>query len=344
MIERLGECCRTAGIGGPVALVADAGVPERWRAAATRGLAQAGYAVEAIEVPAGEASKSLAQLERLYRRFAAIPLDRGSTVVALGGGMVGDLAGFAAATFLRGIALVQVPTTLLGQVDASVGGKTAIDLPEGKNLVGAFHQPRLVVCDLAPLHDLPDADFRAGLAEVVKYGVIADPDLFATLEEERAMIVARDLDTIARIVTRSCEIKSDIVARDERESDLRQMLNFGHTIGHAIEAATDYRAYRHGEAVAIGMVGAALLSEGMVAWGEAETARLRDLLAALGLPTRLREPLSVARLLDTARRDKKARGGSLRFVLARRLGEVEVRPVAEPAVRAVLVRLGATDA
>ncbi|MBI3911799.1 MAG: 3-dehydroquinate synthase [Armatimonadetes bacterium] len=341
LIDRLGSLCRAAGVSDPIALVVDGGLPAGWPRCAQAALEAAGYRVAVLAVPPGEASKSLAGLERLYRSFAAIPLDRGATVAALGGGMVGDLAGFAAATYLRGLAFVQIPTTLLAQVDASIGGKTAIDLPEGKNLVGAFHQPRLVVCDLDALADLPEEDFRAGLAEIVKNGVIADAELFAYLEGATGEILARAPAALERIVVRSCQIKADVVARDERESGWRAILNFGHTIGHAIEAVAGYGRYRHGEAVAIGMVGAAFLSERGNDWRRAETERLEALLHGLRLPTRLDPPLPEERLLEAARLDKKARGGEVRFVLARRFGEVEVTPVSEARVRAAVRALGA---
>ncbi|MFS8524475.1 MAG: 3-dehydroquinate synthase, partial [Limnochordales bacterium] len=244
---------------------------------------------------------------------------------ALGGGVVGDLAGFAAATFLRGVALIQVPTTLLAQVDAAVGGKVGVNLDEGKNLVGAFHQPRIVIADVDTLRTLPKRQLAAGLAEVIKYGVIGDPDLLQFVEDRLDRLAAGDRAALLRIVARSCEIKAAVVAEDERETEgVRECLNFGHTIGHALEAAFGYEGMLHGEAVAAGMVAAAMLSARLTGFPEAEVQRLADLLQRAGLPA-APPPVEEAKLLTLIRRDKKTVDQKIRFVLAEQPGRWVVR-------------------
>jgi 3-dehydroquinate synthase len=336
LIASLGPQLRSVGLEGAVALVQDAAVAPLYGEAARASLGAAGYSVTPVTVPSGEASKCLACLGELYDRFAAAALDRNAVVVALGGGVVGDLAGFAAASYLRGIALVQVPTTLLSQVDSSVGGKTGIDLAAGKNLVGAFHQPRLVVVDPETLRTLPDREHRAGLAEVLKYGVIWDESFFAELEANRAALLAHQPEVLERVIARCCEIKAAVVGEDERESGLRAILNYGHTVGHAIEAVAGYGTYLHGEAIAIGMVAAGALARRLGLWGAEPAARVAAALGAYGLPTRLRAPLSADALLAAMQRDKKTRAGELRFVLPDRIGLVRVHPVAESDARAAL--------
>jgi 3-dehydroquinate synthase len=230
---------------------------------------------------------------------------------------------FVAATYLRGLPFVQVPTTLLAQVDSSVGGKVGVNLPAGKNLVGAFHQPRLVLCDLGTLNTLPPREFRAGLAEVIKYGVIYDAALFRRLERHLPALLDRDPTILSHVVARCCAIKADVVRQDETESGLRAILNFGHTIGHAIENSSGYGQYLHGEAIAIGAVAAARLSQTLLGLPARDVARIRDLLAAAGLPTSIRlSATRKARLLRAMRLDKKVDGGKLRFVLATRVGKV----------------------
>lgn len=273
-------------------------------------------------IPAGEESKSSGELVALWARAVEAGLDRKSFVVALGGGVVGDLAGFLAASYLRGVQLIQIPTTLLAMVDSAVGGKTGINLPQGKNLVGAFHQPSLVVCDIDALRTLPRRELVAGLAEVVKYGVIWDADLFALLEREAERIAAGDGELLAGIVARSCEIKAAVVSKDEREGGLRAILNFGHTMGHAIEAVAGYGHFLHGEAVAIGMVYAARLSVAVHGFPEADASRLARLLIRLGLPVAA-PGLEWEALRRAMAVDKKAALGKLKFVLAKRIGEVE---------------------
>lgn len=298
-------------------VVADRNTAPRYGRTVAASLEGAGFVVRSIEVPAGEGSKQGRQLARLWAALAQAQAGRDAVVVAVGGGVVGDLAGFAAATWNRGVDLVQVPTTLLSMVDASIGGKTGINLAQGKNLVGAFHQPRLVVADLETLKTLPDREFRAGLAEVVKYALIGDAGLFSLLERNAGDILVRRPALLEKIVEKCASHKARVVALDERESGPRMLLNFGHTFGHAIETATGYRRYLHGEAVAIGLCAAARLS------GKGLEGRVRGLIRQLGLPDRAPglKPEALQRL---AAGDKKARGGRVRYVVLDRIGAARV--------------------
>ncbi len=287
-------------------------------------LQNAGYETEVLTVPAGEPSKSLRQAERLLEKLPGCGLDRKSFVIALGGGVVGDLAGFVAATYLRGLPYVQVPTTLLAQVDSSVGGKTGVNLPQGKNLVGAFHQPVLVLADTDTLKTLPQRELRAGFAEVIKHGAIRDEEFFTWLEGEHNRVFALQPDAVAHVVRRCCEIKADMVSRDEREAGLRAILNFGHTIGHAMEALADYVGLLHGEAISMGMCCAARLSVMRAGLVEADAKRICELIAASGLPTKLGDKYKIEDLFEAMRLDKKAHAGKLRFVLLKKLGDAIV--------------------
>ncbi|MBL9129341.1 MAG: 3-dehydroquinate synthase, partial [Verrucomicrobiales bacterium] len=252
LLGSLGRRCRALEFAHRCALIADANVAPRFGHVAMASLKDAGFDPALVTVPAGEQAKRLKVVERCFDQLAAHRLERKSFVVAVGGGVTGDLAGFVAASYLRGIAFVQVPTTLLAQVDSSVGGKVGVNLAAGKNLVGAFHQPRLVLCDLDALGTLPDREFRAGLAEVIKYGILADAKLFVRLEKDLDRLLARDPAVLAPVVARCCEIKAEVVAEDETETGRRATLNYGHTLGHAIEAITAYGRYLHGEAISIG--------------------------------------------------------------------------------------------
>jgi len=276
-------------------------------------------------VPAGEASKSIESAVSLYQRLIAIKADRHTVVVALGGGVVGDLAGFVAATYARGLPLLMIPTSLLAQVDSSVGGKVGVNLPTAKNMVGAFHQPVGVWIDTDSLETLPDRELRCGLAEVVKYGVILDAPFFDELEEASGRILDRDPESLRRIISRSCQLKAGVVCRDEREeTGLRAVLNFGHTVGHAIEAVAGYGgALQHGEAVAVGMVAEARLARSIGWIGPEFVDRLLRVLEKFGLPTSIPE-IDPDRLIDAMGQDKKNRDGKVRFVLPRALGMVEL--------------------
>jgi 3-dehydroquinate synthase len=300
----------------------------------------AGFTPTLVTVSPGEASKCLAVAGRLYDALAGLPADRKTPVVAVGGGVVGDVAGFAAATYNRGLPLLMVPTTLLAMVDSAVGGKVGINLQAGKNLVGAFHQPAGVWIDTTVLDTLPQREYLSGLAEVVKYGVILDADFFAWLEANAGAVLTRDADAVRHIVARSCRLKANVVEKDEREeTGLRMVLNYGHTFAHAFETVGGYGAWLHGEAVAAGMVCASRLAEKLGMIGQDVTARQVRLLERFHLPTAPKPEWPADALLDVMRRDKKAQAGRLRFVLPMRLGEVAVvDDVAEDAVQEVLRR------
>ncbi len=293
-----------------------------------------------ILLPDGERFKTLQSVSKIYEPLIRANADRGSTIVAVGGGVVGDTAGFAAATFLRGIAVVHVPTTLLAQVDSSIGGKVGVNHALGKNLIGAFHQPTLVVIDPALLKTLPRREFRSGLYEMVKYGVISSRDLFDRLNADIKSLFAKDSRALVPAIVESCRIKADVVSKDERESGLRRILNYGHTVGHALEAVTGYRRFRHGEAIALGMLAAADLAVARGALAERERQALAQLIAKLGpLPTVA--DLSIPDILEAMRRDKKVVDGRLHFVIAIEIGAtMTVDDVTEDELRAVLVRLG----
>ena len=309
-----------SGPGTRAMVVSDSNVAPIYAGKCLEELRSLGIEAHIVVVPAGEASKSRDQLFFLYDMAADLKLDRSSVVVALGGGMVGDLAGFAAATYLRGIRLVQVPTTLLAMVDSSVGGKTGINLERGKNLVGAFHQPVEVVADLSTLDTLPQREYVSGLAEVVKYGVISDADLFELLEKHSDAILARDSALLEGIVARCCAIKAGIVTADEREGGLRAVLNFGHTLGHAVEKVGGYGKRLHGEAVAIGMAYAVALSVKARKLPRCEADRVVRLLKQFGLPVKYGGSRAWPALRAAMAADKKVKTGIPRFVLVERLG------------------------
>jgi 3-dehydroquinate synthase len=296
-----------------------------------------------VILPDGEAHKTLANAARVLDTLIANRLARDCAVLALGGGVVGDLAGFAAACYQRGVDFVQLPTTLLAQVDSAVGGKTAVNHPGGKNLIGAFHQPVLVVNDTATLATLPPRELRAGLAEVIKYGLIADAALFEWLENHLAELLAGEPAALAHIIRRSCEIKAAVVGRDEREQGERALLNLGHTFGHAIESATAYRQWLHGEAVGAGLVMAASMSAACGWLAAADAERIRRLIERVGLPSHI-AAVAPAVALEQMRFDKKVLGGRLRLVLLRRIGEAFVTAdyPAEALTRTVAAHLGAS--
>jgi 3-dehydroquinate synthase len=332
---------------GRLAVVSDETV---WRlhgptlAAALEG---AGLEVFPVVVPPGEQTKSFEGLADVTDRLLALELDRGDLIVAFGGGVVGDLTGFAAAIYKRGVDFVQIPTTLLAQVDSSVGGKTAIDTPRGKNLVGAFHQPKLVLADLSVLGALPDREMRAGYAEVIKYGLLGDFAFFEWLEANGAAVLAREPAALAHAVARSVEMKAEIVAEDEREQGRRALLNLGHTFGHALEAETGYGdALLHGEAVAAGQAQAFRFSAAQGLCSAQDAQRATAAIAAAGLPTRMDEipgaPFAADQLVRHMAQDKKAEAGKLTFILARGLGATFVaKDVDAEAVRGFLVAEGA---
>jgi 3-dehydroquinate synthase len=278
--------------------------------------------VRAMLFDDSESAKDLDTIEQIARQLVRAGADRHATIVAMGGGVVGDVAGFAAASYLRGVRLVHVPTTLVAQVDSSIGGKTGVNLPEGKNLVGAFYPPKLVIADPKVQLTLPHREYRSGLYEVVKYGIIADAELFAYLERHMLALLRRDAKSLAWVITRCIHIKAHVVARDERESGLRHILNFGHTLGHALEAATRYRRFLHGEAIAWGMLTATLFGLATGRLREPEALRMMRLIASVG-PLPSLTGISMTQLRPILAGDKKARGGRVLWVLPRRLGKVE---------------------
>ena len=323
LLAQLGRECARLKLGARCAIITDTDVGRRFAKPAFDSLARAGFSPALIVVPAGETAKSLKTVQSCYDQLAVHRLERKSFIVALGGGVVGDLAGFVAATYLRGIAFVQVPTTLLAQVDSSVGGKVGVNLKAGKNLVGAFYQPRLVLCDLDTLKTLPEREFRAGLAEVIKYGIIYDAKLFVQLERDLPKLLKREPKPLTSVIARCCEIKAEVVSRDETEGGLRAILNFGHSIGHAIEVISNYTGFLHGEAISIGQVVTAKISNCMFNLSKRDVRRIENLFQRAGLPTRIKlNSVQRRKLFAVMRLDKKVRGGEVKFVLARRIGKV----------------------
>jgi 3-dehydroquinate synthase len=305
-------------------VITDSNVAPLFAQPIAQSLSASGIRADLLTVPAGETSKSVVQAEQLWNELVQRNADRKTIVVAVGGGVIGDLAGFVAATFARGLSFIQIPTTLLAQVDSSVGGKVGINLPAAKNIVGAFWQPAGVLIDLDVLQTLPEREFRSGLAEVVKYGVIMDADFFSYLEEHAEKIGRRDGDCLEHIVAQSCRLKAEVVADDEREeTGRRAILNYGHTFCHAIEQVSGYGQFLHGEAVAIGMVCASRLAEDLGLIDSSATKRQTQLLERLALPFDL-PPLDEKALLVAMQHDKKTENGKLRFVLPRRIGHVEL--------------------
>lgn len=345
-LASLGDRMRAAGLApGPCALVTDRNVARLYGAAARRALRRGGFTpVTVLTVPPGERSKTLAAAAVLFDRLAAAGLERGRPIVALGGGVVGDLAGFVAATWLRGVPLVHVPTTVLAQLDSSIGGKVGVDLESGKNLVGAFHQPRLVLIDSHLLDSLPRRHVRAGLAEAAKVGFALDRPLVALLERNAAVLAAGGRAArapLAAVIARAVRAKARVVATDERDAGPRQVLNYGHTVGHALEALGGYTRWLHGEAVALGMqvAAAAAVRQGLLAPAVAQ--RQAELLRALGLPRRL-TGVSARKVLDAMRLDKKNVGGLPRFVLTTGVGVASFgQPLKRSEVIAALQDAGA---
>ena len=342
LIGKLGAECARLKLGHRCAIITDTNVGRQYAKPAYNSLLRAGFEPSLIIVPAGETAKSLKNVQSCYDRLASHRLERKSFIVALGGGVVGDLAGFVAASYLRGVSFVQVPTTLLAHVDSSVGGKVGVNLKAGKNLVGAFYQPKLVLCDLEALATLPTREFRAGLAEIIKYGIIYDAALFARLERDMPKLLRRETKPLGEIIARCCEIKADVVGQDETESGLRAILNFGHTIGHGLEAISSYGKYLHGEAIAIGQVAAAKLSHELTGLSEKDSSRITDLFQRAGLPTEVKLNASQRpKLFAAMKLDKKVSDGEIKFVLAKRIGKVVWgQRVPTPAIEKVL----ATDA
>ncbi len=313
-------------LGSKVLLVSNPTIFKHYGERAIASLKAADFEVASYNLPAGEHYKTLNSIHKLYDIALENRLERSSTMVALGGGVIGDMTGFAAATWLRGINVVQVPTSLLAMVDSSVGGKTGVNHPQGKNLIGAFHQPRFVLIDSAVLKTLPMREFRAGMAEVIKYGVIWDAELFTELAASKHLNQIRYVkpELIEYILNRSCQAKADVVGQDEKEGGIRAILNYGHTIGHAVESVTGYRVVNHGEAVAIGMVAAGHIATQLGLWQKEDTERQNALIQKAGLPTQLPAGVDIEAIIEALQLDKKVKAGKVRFVLPTQIGKVTV--------------------
>ncbi|MGI0486104.1 3-dehydroquinate synthase [Pantanalinema rosaneae CENA516] len=326
-LDQLGSQMRQlTKLGSQVLVVSNPTIFRHYGDRAIAALQSAEFEVGHCILPAGERYKTPATIQKIYDAALDLRLERTSTIVALGGGVVGDMAGFAAATWLRGINVVQVPTSLLAMVDSAIGGKTGVNHPRGKNLIGAFHQPRLVLIDPDVLKTLPAREFRAGMAEVIKYGVIWDAELFAQLEAAKRLsqLSYVKADLLQEILTRSCQAKADVVSKDEKEAGLRAILNYGHTIGHAIESLTGYRSVNHGEAVAIGMVAAGQLAVALNLWADTCAERQLALIAKTGLPTQIPAGIEIEAIVAALKLDKKVQAGQVRFVLPQTIGSAIV--------------------
>jgi len=350
ILKEFGDALKKANSIEKIVVITDPLVNELWGGTLRASLKNEGLSCETIEIPRGERYKNLDVAFKLYDKLLQLDVHRDCCIVAFGGGVIGDLAGFVAATYMRGTYLVHVPTTLLAQVDSSIGGKTSVNHPKGKNLIGVFYQPMFVLSDVETLTTLPQKEITTGLAEVIKYGVIEDEDFFKFLEANSRHLNTKafeDNDTLKAalkvwqtIVSESCKIKAKIVEQDEKEKGVRMVLNFGHTIGHAIETLTKYDQYNHGEAVAIGMAGASMIAREMDMIDDDVLKRIKDLLEKLKLPISV-DGLNADRIINILRVDKKIREGKIKFVLPKKIGKVEVRDdVPIPVVRKILKNLG----
>lgn len=337
LVSEVGSSVTALGLKGRVAVVTNPTIANLYADKVMKGLRGAGLNPVLITIPDGEEYKSLNEASKVYDGLVQHRMERSSAIIALGGGVIGDMAGFVAATYLRGVPYIQIPTTLLAQVDSSVGGKTAVNHPSGKNLIGAFYQPKAVYIDPEVLKTLPERELKAGMAEVVKYGVIWDEAFFEFLEKNSGVLhsIGREL---THSIERSCEIKAEVVGKDETEGGLRSILNLGHTFGHAIEAASGYGTYRHGEAVSIGMVMAARFSARLGLCGAEIEERVSKLLSSLGLPVDAPD-IPAEALVESMWLDKKVSGGKLRFVLVTGIGKVVLKEVPEADVREFLLSL-----
>ena len=324
LLDKAGSCIAALCPQGATAIVTNTTVAPLYAARLAAALTNSGFTTVVIELPDGENFKTLDQLQHIYSSMLTAGLDRQSLLLALGGGVIGDMTGFAAATYMRGVPFIQIPTTLLAQVDSSVGGKTGVNLPEGKNLVGAFHQPRMVLIDPQVLRTLPARQLQSGTAEVVKSAVIHDAKFFEYLEQATSGIAGADLTVLQNVIATCCRIKASITSQDETEQGMRAFLNFGHTIGHAIETLTGYATYTHGEAVAIGMAASAQLSCRLGFCSKHDAERLIALLQNVGLPTAL-PCFSAADYMEAILKDKKKMADTLKMIFMREIGTVFIR-------------------
>lgn len=340
LLETLGDELGTMGFSKKAAMITNPTVEALYGERAAGSLKEAGFDLRTIIVPDGEQYKDMLWASFILGEMLKHPLDRNSVLVALGGGVIGDIAGFAASTYMRGISFVQAPTTLLAQVDSSVGGKTGVNHRLGKNLIGSFWQPRLVLADTGTLQTLPVRELRAGLSEVIKYGVIWDPELFTFLRENRDRVLGLKEDAVIHIIKRSCEIKAEVVSRDEREAGLRAILNYGHTVGHALENRAGYGGrFLHGEALAVGMCVEAGLSRALGHLSDGDMDEIRALVSAYGLPAEVPGEFQPGELTELMRLDKKSVSGAMSFILPERIGSVRIeKDVPESAVADALVR------
>ncbi|MFY9812929.1 MAG: 3-dehydroquinate synthase [Dehalococcoidales bacterium] len=329
ILNQTGEKLKALGLTDKAVIVTNPVVNKLYGEIVRQSLIDAGFQPTVLEIPDGEKYKTLASAGKLYAQLAACGAERSTPVLALGGGVIGDLAGFVAATYLRGVPLVQIPTTLLAQCDSSIGGKTAVDHGPLKNEIGAFYQPKITISDIAVLQSLPQPEFCGGLAEVIKYAVIKDENFFLYLEKNLDQIKSLDNNVLEAVVAKSARVKVGFVEADEKDTGLRNMLNFGHTVGHAVESVSNFRV-SHGQAVSIGMVAAAGLAVKLELMDKADAVRLKKLLQRAGLMTTL-PPLEIAPLLQAMRYDKKVQGGKIRFVLQRAIGQVFITDDVNPA-------------
>ena len=336
-LKDIGKTLEKFEFSNKVALISNPTVYDLYGKTVSGALQDSGYELTEVLIPDGEAYKSLAYAEKIYEALLKAKLDRKSALIALGGGVIGDITGYAASTYMRGIDFLQLPTTLLAQVDSSVGGKTGVNHPLGKNMIGTFWQPRFVSIDTATLRTLPRREFLSGLGEVIKYGVIWDEEFFAFLEKNREKILQLEPASLTHIIRRSCEIKSDVVSKDEREAGLRAILNYGHTIGHAIETLTGYKKYLHGEAVAIGMYMEAKLSHQLGLINNEEVLRIKALISSYELPSEMPDEIEISDLIETMQIDKKTVAGKMHFVLPEKVGSVKIhREIAAEEIKRLL--------
>ncbi|APB34957.1 3-dehydroquinate synthase [Gloeomargarita lithophora Alchichica-D10] len=333
-LHRTGELLIDIGGKGKVLIVSNPVIFRHYGEIVFTALITLGFEVQTCILPAGERYKNLKTIERIYQHCAQYRLERRSTIIALGGGVIGDMAGFAAATWLRGINFVQIPTTLLAMVDAAIGGKTGVNHAQGKNLIGAFYQPKAVVIDPNVLQTLPVREYRSGMAEVIKYGVIWEPELFNLLESQPQLSQYRYLATqdLEKILYFSCQTKATIVSQDEREGGIRALLNYGHTIGHAIETVTQYRYYTHGEAVALGMIAAGDIAVQLGWWSKDEQSRQKQLIANVKLPIQLKPDIDLEAIKLALNWDKKVVQGAVRFILPKKIGQAAMTDQVPPDV------------
>jgi len=337
ILDGLGDNLKIFGLSPKICLVSNPTVFPLYGERVSDSVKKAGFDLLTVIIPDGEGYKDLLRVQHIYNELLKYKLDRSSALIALGGGVIGDITGFAASTYMRGISYIQVPTTMLAHVDSSVGGKTGVNHKLGKNMIGTFWQPRLVWIDIETLKTLPGKELLAGLAEVIKYGVIWDKELFDFLDDKRDKILNLDRKAVMHIIKRSCEIKAEVVSKDEKEAGLRSILNYGHTIGHAIETVTGYKKYLHGEAVAIGMFFEAMLAHKLNFINKDKALRIKRLIDSYGLPSEMPADIDADSLLSSMQLDKKAVAGELKFIMPEKIGSVRIhKGITEKVIRDIL--------